>query len=124
MEVVKEEVEKLKQAEAIKEVFYLDRLANIMVIKKKNENWRVCIDFTDLNRACPNDPYLVPKIDQLMNAMYGHQRMSFLDAFQGYHQITLALEDQEKKSLISPEGNFHYTVMPFGLKIQGRHINK
>ena len=58
----------------------------------------------------------MPKIDQLDDATYGHPRMSFLDAFQGYHQITLAVEDQEKMTFISPDTNYHYTVIPFGLK--------
>ena len=116
MEVVKEEVEKLKQSGAIKEVFYPDRLANTVVMKKKNGKWRFYVDFTNLNRACPNDPYLVSKIDQLVDATYGHLRISFLDTFQGYHQIALTLEDQEKTSFISLDGNYHYTVIPFGLK--------
>ena len=58
----------------------------------------------------------MPKIDQLVDTMCEHPRMSFLDAFQGYHQIALATKDQEKTSFISPEANYHYTVMPFGLK--------
>ena len=90
---VKDEVTKLKQARAIKEVFYLEWLANIMVVKKKNGKWRVCVDFTDLNKACLKDPFPVPRIDQLVDATVGHPRMSFLDAFQGYHQIPLALDD-------------------------------
>ena len=61
----------------------------------------------------------MPKIDQLVDVTYGHPRMSFLDASQGYHQITLAVEDREKTTLISPEANYHYTVMPFGLKNAG-----
>ena len=90
-----------------------------MVVKKKNGKWRVCVDFTDLSQACPKDPFPVLKIDQLVDATVKHQRMSFLDAFQGYHQIALALEDQEKISFITPEGNYHYTMMPFGLKNAG-----
>ena len=58
----------------------------------------------------------MPKIDQLVDATYGHSRMSFLDSFQGYHQIALAPEDQEKTAFISPDANYHYIVMPFGLK--------
>ena len=77
------------------------------------------MDFTDLNRACPKDPFPMPKIDQLVEATYEHLRMSFLDAFQGYHQISLAGEDQEKMAFISPDANYHYTVMPFGLKNAG-----
>ena len=59
-------------------------------------------------------PFAMPKIVQLVDATYGHPRMSFLDAFQGYHQIALAFEDQEKTTFISPNPNYHYIVMPFG----------
>jgi len=93
IEAIKKEVEKLKRAGALKEVFFPKWLANMVVVKKKNGKWRVCIDFTDPNRACPKDPFLVPKIDLLVDATVRHQRMSFLDAFQGYHQIALTLED-------------------------------
>ena len=93
VEAVKEEVEKLKQAKAIQEVFFLKWLSNIVVIKKKNEKWRVCVYFTNLNRACPKDPFPIPKIDQLVDATCGHPRMSFLDAFKGYNQIALIVED-------------------------------
>ncbi|XP_065623715.1 uncharacterized protein LOC136065022 [Quercus suber] len=62
-EAIRDEVKKLKQAEAIKEVFYLEWLANIVVVKKKSGKWRVCVDFTDLNRACPKDPFPIPNID-------------------------------------------------------------
>ena len=97
---VREEVAKLKQAGAIKEVFYPEWLANTVVVKKKSGKWRVCIDFTDLNKACPKDPFPMPKIDQLIDATVGYPQMSFLDAFQGYHQIPLALDDQEKKNFL------------------------
>ena len=80
-EAVRDEVVKLKQAGAIKEVFYPEWLANTVVVKKKSGKWRVCVDFTDLNKACPKDPFPMPKIDQLVDATAGHPRMSFLDAF-------------------------------------------
>ena len=85
VEAVKSEVTKLKQAGATKEVFYPQWLANTVVVKKKIGKWRACVDFTDLNRACPKDPFLMLRIDQLVDATVGHPRMSFLDAFQGYH---------------------------------------
>ena len=106
----------MKEVGAINEVFFPEWLANTVVVKKKNGKWRVCVDFTDLNRACPKDPFPMPKIDQLVDATYGHQRMSFLDAFQGYHQIALTVKDQEKTTFISPYANYYYIVMPFGLK--------
>ena len=119
MEAVRLEVWKLREAEAIREAFFPEWLANTVVVKKKNSKWRVCVDFTDLNRACPKDLFPMPKIDQLVDATYGHPRMSFLDAFQGYHQIALTPEDQEKTAFISPDANYYYTVRPFGLKNVG-----
>ena len=116
---MREEVTKLKQARAIKEVFYLEWPVNTMVVKKKSGKWQVCVDFTDLNKACPKDPFPMPKIDQLVYATVGHPRMNFLDAFQGYHQIPLALDDQEKTAFVTPVGNYHYKVMSFGLKNAG-----
>ena len=90
-----------------------------MVVKKKNRKWRVCVDFTNLNKACLKDPFPMPQIDQLVDATVGHPRMSFLDAFQGYNQIPLALDDQEKIAFVSPIGNYHYKLMPYGLKNAG-----
>ena len=119
VEAVKSEVIKLKQTGAIKEVFYPQWLANTVVVKKKTGKWHVCVDFTDLNKACPKDPFPMPRIDQLVDATIGHPRMSFLDAFQGYHQIPLATDDQEKTAFVTPVGNYHYKVMPFGLKNAG-----
>ena len=89
------------------------------MVKKKSGKWQVCVDFTDLNKACPKDPFFMPKIDQLVNATVDHPRMSFLDAFQDYHQIPLALDDQEKTAFVTLIGNYHYKVMPFGLKNAG-----
>ena len=71
-EAVKEEVTKLKRVRAIKEVFYPEWLANTVVVKKKNVKWRVCIDFTDLNKVCPKDPFPLPRIDQLVDATVDH----------------------------------------------------
>ena len=119
VEAVILEVRRLRDAGAIKEAFFPEWLANTVAVKKKNGNWRVCVDFTDLNQACPKDLFSMPKIDQLVDATYGHLRMSFLDAFQGYHQITPAPEEQEKTVFISLDANYHYIVMPFGLKNAG-----
>jgi ribonuclease HI len=118
-EAVCEEVNRLVEARAIREILYPTWLSNTVVVKKKNGKWRVCIDFTDLNKACPKDPFPLPKIDQLVDATSGHQRMSFLDAFQGYHQIAMNPVDEEKTAFITPRGIFCYKVMPFGLKNAG-----
>ena len=79
----------------------------------------VCVDFIDLKRACPKDPFPMPWIDQLVDATVGYPQMSILDAFQGYHQIPLALNDQGKAAFVTSIGNYHYKVMPFGLKNAG-----
>ena len=79
----------------------------------------VCVDFTNLNRVCPKDPFPMPRIDQFVDATVGHPRISFLDAFQGYHQVPLAPGDKEKTAFMTPIGNYHYKVMPFGLKNAG-----
>ena len=84
---------KLKRVRVIKKVFYPKWLANTVLVKNKNGKWRVCVDFTDLNKACPKDPFLIPRIDQLVNVTVGHPQISFLDTFQGYYQIPLALAD-------------------------------
>ena len=85
IEAVRQEVGRLKEAGAIKEIFFPEWLANTVVVRKKNGKWRVCVDFTNLNRAFPKDLFPMPMIDQLVDATYGLLRMSFLDAFQGYH---------------------------------------
>ena len=85
VEAVRSEVRRLREVGAIREAFFPKWLANTMVVKKKNGKWKVCVDFMDLNRACPKDLFRIPKIDQLVDATYRHSRMSFLDAFQGYH---------------------------------------
>ena len=77
------------------------------------------MDFRDLNKTCPKDPFPMPRIDQLVDGTAGHPRMSFLDAFQGYHQIPLAREDQEKTTFVTPTRNYHYKVMSFSLKNAG-----
>ena len=90
-----------------------------MVVKKKTGKWRVCVDFTDPNKACPKDPFPMPRINQLVDATVGHPQIGFLDAFQGYHQIPLATNDQEKTAFVTPVGNYHYKVISFDLKNAG-----
>ena len=72
VDAIRDEVRKLKQIGAIKEVFYPEWLANTVIVKKKSGKWQVCVDFTDLNMACPKDPFPMPRIDQLVDATVGH----------------------------------------------------
>ncbi|KAL0689536.1 hypothetical protein Bca4012_089214 [Brassica carinata] len=125
---VNDEVDKLLKIGSIREVQYPDWLANPVVVKNKNGKWRVCIDFTDLNKACPKDSFPLPHIDRLVEATAGHELLSFMDAFSGYNQIVMNPDDQEKKSFITERGTYCYKVMPFGLKNVGatyqRLVNK
>ena len=82
---IKEEVQKLTTAKLIREVYYLDWLANVVLVKKANNKWRMCVNFTDLNKACPKDSYPLSRIDQLVDSTAGHRLLSFMDAFSGYN---------------------------------------
>jgi hypothetical protein len=79
----------------------------------------MCVDYTDLNKQCPKDPFGLPRIDQVVDSTAGCSMLSFLDCYSGYHQISLAKEDEEKTAFITPFGAFCYTSMPFGLKNTG-----
>src|SRR3954466_15760296 len=79
----------------------------------------MCVHYTGLNKACPKDPFALPRIDQIIYSTAGSELLCFLDAYSGYHQIKVAIEDQEKTSFITPFGAFYYTSMPFGLKNAG-----
>ena len=87
--IINEEVQKLLDNGAIKEVQYPEWLANVVVVRKKNGKWRVCIDFTDLNKACPNDSFPLPHIDTMVDATAGHELLSFMDAYSCYNQILM-----------------------------------
>jgi hypothetical protein len=113
---IMKEMDKLLTANFIREVFYPDWLANVVIVKKANGKWRVCVDFTDLNKACPKDSFPLPRIDQLVNSTAGHKLLTFMDAFSGYNQIVMDEVNQEKTSFITSRGLFYYKVIPFGLK--------
>ena len=80
-----EEVDRLLEADFIREVFYPVWLANVVMVKKSNSKWRMCIDFIDLNKACPKDNFPLSRIEQLVNSTAGHKLLSFMDAFFGYN---------------------------------------
>ena len=105
---IAEEVRKLLKANFIREIYYPEWLANIVMVKKANSKWRMCVDFTDLNKAYPKDSYLLPRIDLLVESTVGHQLLSFMDAFSRYNQIRLDEADQEKTSFVTSQGLFCY----------------
>ncbi|XP_020592205.1 uncharacterized protein LOC110032761 [Phalaenopsis equestris] len=89
------------------------------MVKKANGSWRMCVDYTDLNKACPKDSFPLPRIDQLVDATSGHQMLSFMDAYSGYNQIRMNPMDEEATSFQTDKGLYCYQVMSFGLKNAG-----
>nr|GFA28314.1 reverse transcriptase domain-containing protein [Tanacetum cinerariifolium] len=113
---IQAEVQKLVNAGIMREVYYHDWLSNPVMVKKHDGSWRMCVDFTDLNKACPQDCYLLPEIDWKVESLYGYPFKCFLDAYKGYHQIQLAEADEEKTAFHTGQGVYCYTKMPFSLK--------
>nr|CAE04437.2 OSJNBa0018J19.4 [Oryza sativa Japonica Group] len=118
-DAIKEELTKLLAAGFIKEVFHPDWLANPVLVRKKTGQWRMCVDYTDLNKSCPKDPFGLPRIDQVVDSTAGCELLSFLDCYSGYHQIRLKESDCLKTSFITPFGAYCYITMLFGLKNAG-----
>ena len=96
---VNDEVKTLLKVGSITEVRYPEWLTNPVVVKKKNGKWRGCVDFTDLNKACPMDSFPLPHIDRLVEATAGNKLVSFMDAFSGYNQIVMNPDDQEENRI-------------------------
>ena len=106
---------KLSRAGFIKPCIHPEWLSNIVPVKKKNGQIRCCIDFRDVNQACPKDDFPLPNLNTLVDVIAGHEMFSFMDGFSEYNQIKMAKEDAEKTAFRTPFGNFYYIVMPFGL---------
>jgi dsDNA-binding SOS-regulon protein len=117
---IKKELAKLLTPGFIREVFHPEWLANPVLVRKKSSNkWRMCVDYTDLNKHCPKDPFGLPRIDQVIDSTAGCDLLCFLDCYSGYHHITIKEEDQEKTAFITPFGAYCYMTMSFGLKNAG-----
>ena len=116
-QIFQTEVDNLLKAGFIREIKYLEWLANVVVVPKKGGKWRVCIDYTNLNEACPKDSFPLPRIDQIVDVSTGHEIL--LDAFSGYHQIPMHPPEVEKTTFITLHRLYGYNVMPFGLKNVG-----
>ena len=101
---IRTEITRLLAAGFIKEVYHPDWLANPVLVRKKNNEWRMCVDYTDLNKHCPKDPFGLPRIDEVVDSTAGCELLSFLDCYSGYHQISLKEDDRSKHllSLLSP----------------------
>ena len=110
---------RLLAAEFIRKIYHSEWLANVVMVPKKDDSFRMCIDFKHINRACPKDHFPLPRIDQIVDSTAGCERLSFLYAYSGYHQIRLYGPDEIKTAFITPFGCFCYVTMPFGLKNAG-----
>jgi hypothetical protein len=104
-------------------VFHPTWLANPVLVKKKNGKWRMCVDYTSLNRACPKVPFPLPRIDQIVDSTARCELLCFLDAYSGYHQIKMKESDQLTTSFITTFGMYYYVTMPFGLEMRALHTS-
>ena len=116
---VMDEVNKLLTANFIREIYYPEWLANIIMVKKANRKWRMCVDFTNLNNACLKDSFPLSRIYQLVDSTVGHKLLTFMNALSKYNKIQMVKENQEKTTFITSQGLYCYRVMPFGLKNAG-----
>ena len=114
-----QEVARLLAARFIREIFLSEWLANPVMVPKKDKSWRTCVDFRHINKVCPKDHFPLPYIDQIVDSTSGCERLCFLDAYSGYHQIRLYEQDELKTTFITPFVCYCYTTMPFGLKNAG-----
>jgi len=113
------EADKLLKAGFIAEARYSTWLANVVMVKKSSSKWRMCVDYKDLNKACPKDSYPLPNIDRLVDRAAGHKILSFLDAYSGYNQISMHHSVRGKTAFTTDDANYFYKVMSFGLKNVG-----
>nr|GEY47991.1 reverse transcriptase domain-containing protein [Tanacetum cinerariifolium] len=116
---IQAEVQKLVEAGIMREVYYHDWLSNPVMVKKHDGSWRMCVDFTNLNKACPQDCYPLPEIDWKVKSLCGYPFKCFLNAYKGYHHIQLAELDEEKTAFHTRQWVYCYTKIPFGLKNAG-----
>ena len=117
--IIQEEIDKLLATGFIRDVKYPDWLANVVVVPKKNEKWRVCVDYTNLNDVCLKDSFPLPRIDQIVDATVRHEMFSFLDTFSEYHQIPMFWSNEKNTTFVTPQGLYCYKVMPFRPKNTG-----
>jgi hypothetical protein len=117
--LIEKEVKKLFDAKIIVSLRFSKWVANLVPVRKKSGEIRLCVDFQNLNRVSLKDNYPLPKMDYILQKVVGSQKMSMLDGFSGYNQIMVHPDDQEKTTFTTPWGTFMYAKMPFGLMNAG-----
>jgi hypothetical protein len=123
-EVIRVEIIKLLAVGFIRECKNLVWLANPVLVPKKSSQWRMCIDYNNLNMHCPKDPFPLPCIDQVVDSTAGSVLLCFLNCYSGYHRIALRVSDQDKMAFIMPHDIYCYTAMTFSLKNAGATYQK
>jgi hypothetical protein len=113
---IQEQIDRLKASETVRDVKHPDWLANSVLVPKPNDKWRMCMDFTDLNKAYPKELIPLTRMNEIVDSTSGCQYLCLLDVYSGYHQVSMNPEDGEKTSLTTPSRVFCYVMMPFGLK--------
>ncbi|XP_035840174.1 uncharacterized protein LOC118487436 [Helianthus annuus] len=111
-----EQVTELLNAGILHEVKYHTWVANPVMVQKHSGGWRMCVDFKDLNKACPKDCYALPEIDKKVDSLASFRWKCFLDCYKGYHQVQMKKEDEDKTAFRTDKGIYCYTKMPFGLR--------
>ena len=114
MPIIEKEVKRLFDAKIIVTLRFSKWVANLVPVRKKNGEIRLCVDFRNLNKVSLKDNYPLPKMDQILQRMVGSQRIGMMDGFFGYNQVKVLPEDQEKIAFTTPWGTFMYAKIPFG----------
>ena len=122
--VIEKEVKKLLDAKIIVPLRYFSWVANLVPVRKKNGEIRLCVDFRNLNRSSLKDNYPLPKIEQILQKVVGAQRISMVDGFSGYNQISMHPDDKDKTAFTTPWGAFMYDKIPFGLMNAGATFHR
>jgi len=118
----KGEAEKLLDVGFIAKAHYPTWLSNVVLVKKTNDKWRMCIDYTDLKKVCLINAYPLPNIDQLVDGVAGNKVLNFLDAYSEYNHKPMVASNMNKTAFIMDDANYFYKVMPFGQKMQALPI--
>jgi hypothetical protein len=122
--IMEKEVKKLLDAQIIIPLRYLEWVANLVPVRKKNGKIRLCVDFKNLNRISKKDNYPLSKMEHILQRVTGSSRMSMIDVFFGYNQISVMSEDREKTTFTTPWGRFMYAKIPFGLMNAGENFQR
>jgi hypothetical protein len=117
--VIEKEVKKLLDAKIIVPLRYSEWVANLVPVRKKSGEIKLCVDFRNLNKSSLKDNYPLPKMDHVLEKVVRENRMSMIDGFSGYNQIAIHEDDEEKTAFTTPWGTLLYVKIPFGLKMHG-----